>query len=251
LIEGLPAFLLAFAVLKLMPDGPRSAEWLSGAEKDVIDSRLAGEAIVEHRNVWRALCDPRVLALGIVCCFGIGAGLYGITLWLPQMVQAMGFSNLTTGFVVALPYIASMIAMIFWGRSSDRSGERIWHVAVPMLLAAAGFAAASIAQNYLLELVALTLALVGILAVYGPFYSLPSSFLGGTAAAGGIALINSLGSLGAFTGPTVIGVLKERTGGYAAAMALLAVGLVAAALIVLALGRAMAPRASVTQPRML
>jgi ACS family tartrate transporter-like MFS transporter len=242
LIEGAPAFLLAFAVLALLPNGPPFASWLSRREKDVIVSRLAGEAIAEHRNLWRALCDPRVFALAIVGFFGIGPGLYGTTLWLPQMVQAMGFSNLTTGFVVAVPYGTSVIAMILWGRSSDRKSERIWHMALPLLLAAAAFAGASVTHNYLLTLGALTLALVGILSIYGPFYSLPSSFLSGSAAAGGIALINGLGSFGSFMGPTVIGVLKERTGDYAAAMAMLAVCLVVAAVIVLALGRAMAPR---------
>jgi MFS transporter, ACS family, tartrate transporter len=192
--------------------------------------------------------DPRVLALAIVGCFGIGTGLCGTTLFLPQMVQAMGFSNLATGFIVALPYGTSMIAMNLWGRSSDRKSERIWHVALPLLLAAAAFAGASVTQNYLLTLAALTLALVGILSIYGPFYSLPSTFLSGTAAGGGIALINGLASLGSFMGPTVIGILKERTGNYAAAMAMLAVGLVVAALIVLALGRAMAPRPVMVAP---
>ena len=248
LIEGVPAFLLAFAVLALLPNGPHSAAWLSRREKDLIVSRLAGEALVEHRNLWRALCDPRVFALAIVGGFGIGTGLYGTTLWLPQMVQSMGFSNLTTGFIVALPYGASMIAMNLWGRSSDRKSERIWHVALPLLLAAAAFAGASVTQNYLLTLGALTLALVGILSIYGPFFSLPSSFLTGTAAAGGIAMINGLASLGSFMGPTVIGVLKERTGGYAAAMAVLAVGLVVAAVIVLALGRALVPRPVMVAP---
>ena len=144
--------------------------------------------------------------------------------------------------------MAALGAMILWARSSDAKSELSWHVALPWLLAASGFALASIAQSDLIALVALTCVAVGILASFGPFFSLPSSFLGGTAAAGGIALVNSIGALGAFFGPIIIGVLKEQTGNYASAMAALAFGLVLSAAIVLALGRAMAPRTFVTKP---
>jgi MFS transporter, ACS family, tartrate transporter len=241
LLEAFPAVLLAFAVLKVLPDGPAHASWLTGHERRIIAARLAAENPVDHSELWPALRDPRVLALGLVLC-GSSCGLYGITLWLPQIVQGMGFSNIATGFVVALPYVASMAAMILWGRSSDARGERIWHVALPVLLAAAGFALASLTQSDVLTLVALTGVAIGVLAIFGPFFSLPSSFLGGRAAAGGIALVNSIGILGGFLGPFVIGVLKERTGGYTSAMAMLAVVLLIAALMVLLLGRTMTPR---------
>jgi ACS family tartrate transporter-like MFS transporter len=194
------------------------------------------------------LRDPRVLALALVG-FGVASAVIGTTLWLPQIVQAMGFSNRATGFVTALPYVVGMGAMIVWGRSSDQRGERIWHVALPALLAASGFIVASLAQSDILVLMALTLAIVGVLAAEGPFWSLPSSFLRGTAAAGGIALVNAIQNLGAFVGPTVIGVVKEQTGGYAVSMAMLAIGLVLAALIVLALGRAVVPRAAMAKPK--
>jgi ACS family tartrate transporter-like MFS transporter len=161
LIEGTPALVLAFAVLKFLPNGPDDASWLTGAEKKTIAARHATEDSTEHRDLWRVLRDPRVLALGLVN-FGIQCGLYGTTLWLPQIVQEMGFSNLATGFVVALPYLAAMAAMILWGRSSDARGERIWHVALPILLAAAGFAGASLTQTDPLVLIALTLSMVGI-----------------------------------------------------------------------------------------
>jgi ACS family tartrate transporter-like MFS transporter len=246
LIEGLPASLLAFAVLKLLPDGPAHAAWLDGAEKNAIAARLAAEDFVGDRDLWRALRDPRLLALALAG-FAQGCALYGTTLWLPQIVQAVGFSNLATGFVVALPYVASMGAMILWGRSSDRRGERIWHIALGWLLAALGFLGASLAQSEIIELLALTLAMAGVLAVISPYFALPSSFLRGPAAAGGIALINMIVSLGGFVGPTLIGVLRQETGGYAAGMAALAVGLLVSALIVLAVGRAMAPRATVSR----
>ena len=241
LLEGLPTCLLAFAVLRWLPDGPASASWLTVDEKKIIAARLVTEDTADNHDLWPALRDPRVLALGLVS-FGINAGLIGVLLWLPQIIQEMGFSNRATGFVVVLPCLASMGAMILWGRSSDAMRERIWHVALPKLLAASGFAVASVTQDYLLVLVALTLVLAGVLAAFGPMYSLLSSFLSGTAAAGGIALVVAIGILGAFVGPTIIGVLKEATGGYAASMAALAGLLVVTAAIVLALGRAMAPR---------
>jgi ACS family tartrate transporter-like MFS transporter len=180
-----------------------------------------------------------VIAIGLVG-FGNGAALYGSQLWLPQMISAMGYSNFATGFVVAIPYLAGMAAMILWGRSSDRKGERIWHIAIACLVAALGFAGASVAQSNLLMVLALTIAVVGVLAYFGPFFSLPSSFLSGPAAAGAIALVNSFTNFGGFLGPTLIGILKQQTGNYAAAMVMLGMGLTASAVIVLILGRAMA-----------
>src|SRR5215471_3196311 len=238
LLEGLPACVLAFATLKLLPDRPAHASWLSGMEKTTIAESLFAGASVEDRDLWRALRDPRVLALGL-WGFGIGAALYGTTLWLPLIVQAMGFSNRATGFVTALPYMLGMGAMILWGRSSDVRGERVWHVALPTLLAATGFITASLAQSDMVVLVALALAVAGMLATFGPIYSLPSSFRGGPALAGGIALFNAIDSLGGFFGPVIIGVLKEKTGNYSASMAALGFAMVISAATVVALGRAM------------
>jgi MFS transporter, ACS family, tartrate transporter len=241
LIEGLPAVLLAGAVLKLLPDTPADASWLTGDEKKTIATQLATEDPAEHSELWPALRDPRVLALGLALS-GFGCGLYGLTLWLPQIVQEMGFSNLATGFIVALPYLAGLTAMLLCARSSDASGERIWHIALPLLFAASGFALAGVAQSDFLTLAALTCAAMGILGIVGPFFSLPSSFLQGTAAAGGIALINSIGVLGGFVGPFAIGVVREQTGGYETAMAMLAFVFVLSALIVLGVGRSLAAR---------
>ena len=109
----------------------------SPAEKRAIAARLAGEQAAVHRAFWPALLDPRVIALGLVY-IGFGMSTNGIRIWLPQIVQEMGFSNRATGFVVALPYVASMGAMILWGRSSDARGERTWHLALALLLVAGG-----------------------------------------------------------------------------------------------------------------
>jgi ACS family tartrate transporter-like MFS transporter len=238
LIEGLPACAMAIAVLNLMPDGPDRASWLSTEEKATIAGQIAEEDTGEKREFWSALRDPRVLALSVTA-FGIQSALFGINLWLPQIVQAMGFSAQATGFIVVPPYALSAVAMILWGRSSDRRGERIWHVALAALLAAAGLIAASLIHSDVLVLLALTVAVVGIGSTLGPFWGLPSSFLGAMGAAGGIAFVNSIGSLGGFLAPTVIGILREQTGDYAAAMFVLAMGLLVSTGFVLALGRMM------------
>jgi MFS transporter, ACS family, tartrate transporter len=236
LIEGLPAFMLALAVLKVMPDNPARASWLSAHEKDIIAKRLAREDIAGDREFWPALRHPRVLALSLAA-FGEQSALFGLGLWLPQMVQAMGFSNQEAGLVVVPPYALSVVAMIAWGRSSDRRGERLWHIALPALLAAASLIVASLAPSDVVVLIALSLAVIGVESVLGPFWGVPTAFLGAMGAAGGIALVNSIGSLGGFVAPTVIGVLKEQTGNYAAAMFVLAMGLLLTAAIVLVLGR--------------
>jgi ACS family tartrate transporter-like MFS transporter len=241
LLEGLPASLLAFAALRFLPDRPASASWLSAEEKTIIAARLDAEDTSEQRAFWPALRDPRVIAIGIVL-LGNQVGLYGIQLWLPQIVKAMGFSNLATGFVVSLTFIAAMVAMIYWGRRSDVRGERIWHVIIPLLIGAGGLVAASVVHSTALELLALAVAMVGTLAYNGPFFSLPSTFLAGTAAAGGLGFINTIGSFGRFLGPATVGVLRQESGNYASGMVAMGLAMLISALIVLALGRTLAAR---------
>jgi ACS family tartrate transporter-like MFS transporter len=240
LLEGLPATALAFLSLKLLPDRPANANFLTEEEKRIVAARLKkDESSTEHRNFWPALRDPRVIALGLAL-LGNQIGLYGVQLWLPQIVKGMGFSNFATGFVVALCFIASMVAMILWARHSDATGERIWHVAIPLLLGAFGLIFAGLVQSDMLVLFLLAVALVGTLAYNGPFFSLPSTFLAGTAAAGGIGFVNTIGSLGRFIGPYGVGVLKQSTGGYSSAMAAMGASMMISGLIVLAMGRKMA-----------
>jgi ACS family tartrate transporter-like MFS transporter len=248
LIEGFPVTMLAFAVLKYLPDGPLKAPWLTPAEKTVIAARLAADMGTEEQDLWRALRNPQMVVLALAG-FASGSALYGTGLWLPQIVKAMGFSNLATGIVVALVYTVSMGAIVAWGYSSDRHSERFWHVALAWLLAAAGCAVASLAGNNFLALVGLTLAVAGVQSAIGPYFTVPSTFLRGAAAAGGIGLMNTIVSLGGFVGPTLIGIMRERSGDYASGMAMLAFELIFGALIILALGRAMTPRSVLAQPR--
>jgi ACS family tartrate transporter-like MFS transporter len=240
LIEGLPTSFIAFAVLVWLPSGPAEARWLSEDEKRVIATRLASEETVRHRRLLTAVLDPKVWALGLVY-LGYAISYYGVQLWLPQIVQAMGFSNLATSFLVALPFAATMIAMFFWGRSSDRTGERIWHVALPALAAMTALVTASLAGSNLVIFLALTVAVISLMSLQGPFWALPQSYLGGVAAAGGIALINTLGTgAGGFVGPYVVGLLKNATGGYAVPIGVLAIAPAMTAIVVLSLKRSVA-----------
>jgi MFS transporter, ACS family, tartrate transporter len=241
LIEGTPACLLGVTVLFFLPDGPGDAAWLTGAERAKIVARVSEDDVARERHVWPALYDPRVLALGLVN-FAILFSSKGVQLWLPQIVQGMGYSTFATGFIVALAYLASVPAMVFWGCSSDLKDERLWHVALPALLAAGAFLVASFTQSTLLSLFAITFAAVGLSAILPAYFSLLSSFLSGPAAASGIAMAIAIGNFGSFAGPSIVGVLRQLTGDFTAAMVSFAIAMGLGAAIVLGLGRAIRPR---------
>lgn len=235
LLEGLPSCILAFVTLLYLPSKPADAKWLSAEEKNVVATALARDDL-PHRGLRAGLSDPRIWMLALAD-FGIILTVYGIGLWLPQMVKALGFDDLQTGFVVAVPYVATMIAMIVWARVSDARGERIRHIVQPALIAAASLFVAAFLGASLWTVVALTVATMGVYAALVVLWTLPQSFLGGTAAAGAIALVNSIANLGGFLGPTVVGYLKQATGSYAAAMGFLSMGLVMTAIVIVGLSR--------------
>jgi ACS family tartrate transporter-like MFS transporter len=243
LIEGLPACVLALVVLKLLPDGPAQASFLSEAEKRTIAARLAVERPAAHTSVWPGIFDLRVLLLGLVGT-GINSAIFGTQLWMPLIIKSLGYSNLATGFIIAMPYMVGIAIMILVGRSSDRRGERAWHVAISLGIAACGFMIAATASNPYVEIAGLCTVVMGIVGHYGPYYTLASSFFAGRAAPASIAAVNLLSTgLGGFIGPNLIGLLKQWTGGYAAGMLALAVGLGISITLVLTLRRVMAARA--------
>jgi len=241
ILEGLPACALAFLVLRILPDGPAQAAWLSQDEKKFIATRLAAQDPTEHPQLWQALSDKRVIALGLIYLADQSAAS-GSRFWMPQIVQGMGFSNFVTSVIVALPFLLAMGVMFAWGKSSDVKGERVWHVAIPLLLTGAGFVIAMATSSNVVALLALSVSMIGPLMFLGPFWGLNSSFLGGRAAAGAIALVSALGSLGGFVGPNVVGVLKDATGGYVPGMLALALALAVSAAAVFMLGRAIRMR---------
>jgi len=240
--EGLPAVALGFAVLRFLTDRPEDARWLPEDERRALVARLAAEraAVVGRHgdDLRRALAHPRVWALALLY-FAIIVGLYGVSLWLPQIVRDLGPRGaFEIGLLTAIPYLAAALAMVAVGAHSDRRGERRWHVAVSALVGAAGFAAtATLEVPPAASIALLSVAAAGVWGCFGPFWALPGSFLAGSAAAGGIALINSIGNLGGFVGPYALGLLREATGDFRAGLGLLALSLAAVALLALRLPR--------------
>jgi ACS family tartrate transporter-like MFS transporter len=238
-IEAVPAIVLGIAVYLFLPDGPKEARWLAPDEQRVIEAALAAERVGAHKSVAgivAALRNTRVLVLAAVY-FGIVVGLYGVTLWLPQIIQGMGYSVSATSLIVVAPYAATAVAMIVWARHSDRIQERIWHVAIASAMSAAALLLSAVLSSQLLVLTALSAAAMGICATLAPFWAIPPNFLSGRGAAAGIALINAVGNLGGFVGPYLVGWAKQETGGYAGGTALLALSLIGAAVLILPLWR--------------
>src|SRR5262245_964187 len=241
IVEGLPAVILGVIALRFLDDRPEDARWLRSEERHALSATLAEEAktarAVGYAELREALTRPRVLALGLLY-FCIVIGFYGVSFWMPQVIQTYGLDPLRIGFLTAIPFFFAAIAMVLWGAHSDRTGERIWHVALPLLVAGAAFAWSASTLPLWLLIVALTLATAGTYAAIGTFWALPTSILTGTGAAAGLALINSIGNGGGLLGPPVIGVIKQETGSFTAALLFLAGALVLGAVVALAFGYA-------------
>jgi ACS family tartrate transporter-like MFS transporter len=246
LLEAVPAVLLGFVVLGYMTDRPEQARWLADDERGwlvrTMDAERAGKAAIASHSIWRGLADPRVLALSLVY-FGTSAGLYTLGVWAPQIIKQFGLSSLEVGFLNAVPPTIAIIAMILWARHSDRTGERTWHVVIPCLLAACGLALAAQATGVAAVVAALTLVNIGISSCKPPLWSVPTAFLSGSAAATGIATINSIGNLGGFAGPAVIGWIKEVTGSFAGGLYFVGGLLLMSALLIWLLSRSHHPKA--------
>jgi ACS family tartrate transporter-like MFS transporter len=216
LIEGIPAVLIGVVVIFVLPDRPGKARWLSPAEKDWIQSRLDEDSInskgTAHLRLSEVFMSGRIWLLCLIY-FLLTVGIYGYEMWLPSIIKEFsGLSYSIVGLINAIPYVAAIVAMLAIGYHSDRTGERRWHVAGAAFAAAAGFGFSAYLQNPYLAFMALLIALVGLKSAMGPFWALSTTFLSGTAAAGGIALINSVGNLGGFVGPTLVGVINDKTG---------------------------------------
>ncbi len=250
LIEAFPALVLGVVVLFYMTDRPEKARWLTDEERDwlvgTMNAEQAGKAGTANHSVWRGLADIRVLALSMVY-FGTSAGLYTLGIWSPQIIKEFGLTAMEVGFVNALPAVVAVVAMVFWARHSDRADERTWHVVGACLVAAAGLIFAGMATTLVAVMLALTLVNVGISSSKPPLWSMPTLFLSGSAAAAGIATINSIGNLGGFVGPTMIGWIKDMTGSFLGGLYFVAGLLVLSAALTLALARS-APKPTVAAP---
>jgi ACS family tartrate transporter-like MFS transporter len=236
LLEGLPAILLGFVVLKYLDNGPRDATWLTADERDEVIALLEEERHAtpgEHHSLRHALGSGRVWLLAVVY-FCVISGFYGVGLWLPQIVKAYsGLGNFLVGLVSAVPFIAASIGMVWLASHSDRTGERRWHIAGSALAGAAGLAISAYSTSPVMSLVALCVATTGIWGTLGPFWALPTAFLRSSAAAAGTALINSIGNLGGFMGPSIVGLAKTPDGSFAGGLVILAMTVAVGAVLVL------------------
>ena len=237
IIEGLPAVLLAPVVLWRLTETPEDATWLSPEERSWLSRKMADERAHTPETYHTFGAAIRSLRLWVLTVpyFCIVIAFYGVGFWLPQIVQATGtLSSATVVLLSAIPYVAATIGMVIIGVHSDRTGERRWHVAGPMLIGAAGFVLTVLAPSTAaMSLFTLSIAAFGIWGTLGPYWTLPPALLRGTAAAGGIALVNSIGNMGGFVGPFVVGWVKDFTGGFTSGLLLLAAVLVFGAVVIL------------------
>lgn len=235
IVEGLPSVLLGLVTWFYLTDKPEHANWLTAEQKSWLAAKLNAEIAAKRAardlTLVEALSSPKVIALSLIY-FGFVASLYGMQFWLPQIVKAFGLTNAQTGFVTAIPYLFGTAAMVLWARHSDAARERVIHVGAPLLLTAIALAVSSSISDPTMTMVTLTVAAVGVFCTFGVFWTLPTAWLSGTAAAGAIALINSIGNLAGFGGPYLVGWAKETTGSTSTGLLLLAVmPLIGAALV--------------------
>jgi D-galactonate transporter len=239
LIEAAPSLVLAAVVLGYLTDKPSQAAWLEADERqwltDTLEAERKHRESVKKFKLGETLTNPRVLLLSLVY-FGDVAALYGVGFWLPQILGPLHLSPLANVGALAIPYAVGAVGMVLWVRRSDRTGERKLHTAIPAFVACLGLALVPLASDPVVEVALLCVAALGIFAMLPVFWTLPTAFLTGTAAAGGIALVNSIGNLSGYVGPQVIGLIKDKTGGYDGGLWFLAACAFAAGVIVLLLG---------------
>jgi len=239
LLEAVPAIILGVIVYFFLADNPRDAPWLSNQEREWLASTLFREQSLNAPDPvggpawWSVFVDPRVLLLALVY-FCLNTCSYGISLWLPSVVRLFsGRSTFVIGVLSAIPYLAATVGMVLSGHHSDRTGERRWHVAGSALLAAGAFFLAAISTSTVAVVAAISFSVLGINGMLGPFWAMPSSFLTGATASAGIAFINSIGNLGGFFGPYVLGLARTSSGNFRSGLFLLSGAMAVGAVLVL------------------
>jgi ACS family tartrate transporter-like MFS transporter len=247
ILEGIPSVLFGIAVLFFLTDRPSRATWLTDEQRAWLTTEMDAEREAalqatggpDHGlgEVFRSLLSWNVMSLALIY-FGLTTGLYGIELWLPQIVKAFGVSNVEVGFIVAVPYAVAIATMLLWANYSDRSGDRLNHVALACGIGCLGMGlAAAVSGHPVWTIVFLSVSISGVMASRPPFWTLPTEFLSGRKAAAGIAAINSIGNLGGFFGPTLIGYARDLSGSFTAGLMVSAVTLLASTIFTLSLRR--------------
>jgi ACS family tartrate transporter-like MFS transporter len=225
ILEGLPAIILGFVTFFYLTDRPDDATWLTEEERNWIIGELekekASKPVQQRPSIKDAFKDIRVWILALIYFLATTGGL-GIGIWLPQIIKGLSkmFTNTQVGLITMIPYIFAAIAMNIWGRHSDRTGERFYHTALPLFLSAVGMIGIGyVTHSPIISIIIIVFTLASKYCFNGPFWALPPYFLaGGSAAAAGIAFINSVGNLGGFLGPFMMGALKDLTGGVSAGL---------------------------------
>jgi D-galactonate transporter len=237
IIEAMPAVVLGVVILFYLDDRVVSAKWLSENEKAVVAAEIAEEASSKtHHTVLSVFASPRVWLMGAIY-FCITSGSYAIGFWQPTIIRQTGVKDaFNIGLLTIVPYTLALISMVLVGRHSDKMRERRWHVVLPSIVASLGFVLCTQAGNStMVAMIGLTMAVVGVVTALPMFWALPTSLLGGTAAAAGIALVNCTGNLGGFFSPTMIGVLKTYTGTLNSGLFLVSGCMLAASVLIVAL----------------
>lgn len=241
IVEGLPACVLGLVMLFLITDKPSDAHWLQEDERSALLSALASEEKREVRTgIREALLDRRVIILTGVQ-FGFVLGAYGIGLWLPQILRQFTLSIMAIGLWSTVPYVFAAVGMLIWARYADRTGRLVGNLAASCIFAVAGLLLSVSGQSFTPALIGLTVAMVGVTSARGMFWAIPATFLSGAGAAGGLAFINSVGALGGFVGPSIMGWLREETGSFKAGILAMGAILLLSGLLSLTLSRTKSP----------
>jgi D-galactonate transporter len=243
LLEGIPSIIVGIGVLFFLDDNPKKAKWLTQAEKDLVLARLEEEqhkkasAGESHHTFADAFRNYRVWVLCLVY-FGVVMGVYGVTFWLPQIIKdTITKDPWQVGLIAAIPWTCAAVGMVLIGHSSDRTGERRWHITLSALAGAAGLAISAIhGISPAIAIASLALGITGMMATVSSFWSLPTAMLSGTAAAAGIAWINSVGNLAGYLSPEMVNWVKGKAGMSAALLALSVCVLITALLVIYVTG---------------
>jgi ACS family tartrate transporter-like MFS transporter len=231
--EAIPTVVIGVLTFFVLTDRPEQAKFLTAEERNWLVTKIAAERrateAVRKFTLWQALYNPKVLLLALNY-FGIVTASLGMLIFIPQIIKSLGdYSNMTVGWLTMIPYICGAIAMVVWGRISDRMNERRWNLFIGCVFSTVGLVIAGITMGTWWALVGMSIAAMGFYGSKGPFFAMPPMFLSGPGLAAGIAWINSIGNLGGFFGPWYVGVMKDMTGSYAGGLYGLALlGLIAA-----------------------
>jgi ACS family tartrate transporter-like MFS transporter len=233
--EAIPTLVIGVVTFFVLTDRPEQAKFLTAEERNWLITTIAAERrateAVRKFTLWEALYNPKVLLLALNY-LGIVTASLGMLIFVPQMIKSLGsFSNMTVGWLTMIPYICGAIAMVVWGRISDRMNERRWNLFIACVLSSVGLVIAGMTMGTWWALVGMSMATMGFYGSKGPFFAMPPMFLSGAGLAAGIAWINSLGNLGGFFGPWYVGVMKDLTGSYAGGLYGLALLCLVAAIV--------------------